>query len=224
MHMSDGWIVVVRQSVLEIYIPNEPTYKFWRALSLAHSVGFASISLTKPRDSADRQSVSLRLCITCTGGIFVYDVLCDPKRDIFSVKLIWHYRQPKTDTHRPTLSRGALGITGESISWLHGSTRDWDFAVRFATARLPIQHESSAPPVVYEWHDDEMPALYAQGIYDYDETRGILILGNLYGELSLYDFSGSDPHIFRNCSSTKLMPTPRTDQKVLPTVRVLEVF
>lgn len=220
MHMTDEWIAVVRDRVLEVYIPNGPAYICWRALNLSHTVGSASLS---PTESHDHQSASLRLCVTCTDGIFVYDVICDPKREVFSSNLIWHYYKSDTRQHVPALSCGMLGTTGGSVSWLHGSMRDWDFTIRFATARLPAKIGSPQPAVV-EWHDDEMPALYALGVYDYDEACGILVIGNAYGELSLYDFSTSDPRLFKSCSSTRLVPAPRTNEKVLSTVRVFVLF
>ena len=52
--------------------------------------------------------------------------------------------------------------------------------------------------VVRFW-DAEMPALYAMSVRDQDESRGLVAFGNAFGELSLYDFSGSPANDLEGC-------------------------
>jgi hypothetical protein len=124
------------------------------------------------------------------------------------------------DGQSPLLTRGMLGVTGGSVQWLHGSSCSRYFTVRFSTARLPVGNEE-AEPTVFEWQDANMPALYMLSVYDYDDARGVLVLGNAYGELSLYDFSGSDPCLFGGCFETKLVAAPHGDEHIVSTVRVV---
>ncbi|KAK7676667.1 hypothetical protein QCA50_016922 [Cerrena zonata] len=218
MHMDNGWIAVVRRSILEVYLHDGTRYKRWKVVELSHGVGTASFRQIIPRDNSGILSASLRLCIVCSAGLFVYEVLCNPGKNIVTLDDIWHHADVLTPSHIPVLINGGFGTTGESVSWLHGHTGLQEFPVRFATARLPT--EGNPRPTISEWHDVNMPALYSLGVYDYDEARGVLVLGNAYGELSLYDFSHSDPRLFGKCLATKLTPTPRSNQEILPTHRI----
>lgn len=217
MHMADEWIAVLRRGILEVYVHNGHRYMCWKTMNISHSVGTASFLETGPHGRSIHQSSTLKLCITCSSGVFLYEMVCHPREDVLSLDLIWHYSGVTTDDHTPLLTRGMLGTTGESIQWLHGSPRNRYFTVRFATARLPSRNKGGEP-TIFEWHSDKMPALYSFAVYDYDDARGILVLGNAFGELSLYDFSGSDPDLFESCLATKLAINPG-DRDILPVVR-----
>ena len=58
------------------------------------------------------------------------------------------------------------------------------------------------------------PALYALGVFDFDEARGILIAGNAFGELSIIDFSGSNPLGFLKCLQKPVIPSSCTGQEL----------
>lgn len=214
MHMTEEWVVIVRRSVLEVYVDDGLRYRCRKVLKLSHSVGFASFLQVQSRNDP---VPNLTLCITHSFGLCVYQVLCDPTKDILSLNVIWRYSVPYEVNKHPVLTRSMLGSTGRSASWLYGSMRMRDRTVKFATALLPTQ-QGDTQPTIFEWHDVNMPSLCALGVYDYDEARGLLVLGNAYGELALYDFSRSNPHSFGNCIATKLAATPRTYQQILPTV------
>ncbi|KAK7679974.1 hypothetical protein QCA50_016920 [Cerrena zonata] len=216
MHMSERWVVVVRRGILEGYVHDGQHYKCWRVVKITHSVGTASF--VQPDDSSAHSPAPLKLCITCTTGLFVYEILCRPDTGVLSLNILWHHNKPGMEPN-PMMTQGMLGCTGGSVSWLWGSTRNLGFTVRFATARLPIGSRE-VHPTIFEWQDVNMPALYSSGVYDYDDARGVLILGNAYGELSLYDFSRSDPRLFRHYSSKSLAAVPHNGLDVLPAHRI----
>ncbi|KAK7683176.1 hypothetical protein QCA50_013849 [Cerrena zonata] len=220
MHMTDNWIAVLRRSVLEVYAHDGQHYKYWKALEVSHGVGSASFLQIRDecRDGFVPQPAPLKLCITSSEGVFVYGVLCDPSNDVLSLNSIWNFSGTITDNHDPLFTKGTLGNIGGGVSWLHGSGNSRHFPIKFATVRLPVG-DGESQPSIFEWYDVSMPALYALGVYDYDEARGVLVLGNAFGELSLYDFSCSNPGIFSKCFAMKLAPAPYIGQTILPKVR-----
>ena len=75
--------------------------------------------------------------------------------------------------------------------------------------------------VVRFW-DAEMPALYAMSVRDQDESRGLVAFGNAFGELSLYDFSGSPANDLEGCFlGTAFPPLDATHTERLPAVSVI---
>ena len=51
----------------------------------------------------------------------------------------------------------------------------------------------------HAFSDLNLPALFAMSVRDFDETRGLLLVGNAFGELALHDFSGSDVADLSRC-------------------------
>ena len=113
-------------------------------------------------------------------------------------------------------ARGMLGVTATSVSWLEDDEFfDDDHTVKFCTT--PLIGDLTKPDIL-EWYSDVGPALYALGVFDFDEARGILIAGNAFGELSIIDFSGSNPLVFFKCLQRPLLPSSYTGREVLSTV------
>ena len=209
MHMNEDWVAAVRRSVVEIYKGNGQCFDAWKTIPLAHTVGCASFA-----ELNDDRS-TLRLFITSTDGLFVYDIVCNPSDELLSLTPIWHYVEPDTEDHDPVLTQGLIGVTTKALSWVHGCMMDRSFRLRFVHAAIPVGDQ---PPTLFEWHDPNMSVLHAYGVYDFDETRGILVIGNVYGELAIYDFSGSDPSWFDGCLASDLEAMPYTDEKLLSLV------
>ncbi|CAL1698373.1 unnamed protein product [Somion occarium] len=197
MHMEDDWIAVVRRQVIEVCIlcPDEGgDYRFWRSVDLPHKVGSAAFSPTICRDSSNSRS-PLRLCIACDDGIFVYQLDCDLSVGSLSLTILWHYTAPRTDEYILEASQVSFGVTDGTVSFLLGAEENLEQPITFAMARIPVG-DSDAKPPTFDWYDDTMPSQYCMGIRDYDESRGIAVFGNAFGELALYDFSGSDASLF----------------------------
>ncbi|KAK7676984.1 hypothetical protein QCA50_020013 [Cerrena zonata] len=64
--------------------------------------------------------------------------------------------------------------------------------------------------------EGSIPDMLSLGVYDYDDARGILILGDAFGELAVVDFSGSDPHMISQCLAKPIEIIPHADEKHLP--------
>ncbi|KAK7677004.1 hypothetical protein QCA50_020033 [Cerrena zonata] len=216
MYLDDEWIGVVRRQVLEIYIPYGHNYTCWRAFKLPHDVGTASFSPCTRSFLSCRSSDPLRLCISCNEGLFVYEIACDPKNGMSSVQLLWHYLPPPVPSadFYPVPSKASLGVRGTTVSWIHGHVNEYDKPVSFAHTRV-VPGETEPP--VFTMYDEDMPALDSLGLYDFDDARGVLVLGNAFGELSLFDFSGTDPGLFRNCLAPGIGAGSYTGQDLLPT-------
>ena len=215
MHMHNTWVALVRRGILEVYVLDKSSYRCWKTFRFSHTIGKASFLRVAPYCTR-KQDRPLRLCISCSMDLFVYDIHCSPGEDTFSVRMLWHHRAP-TDRDKSALAGGMLGATGRTISWLYGSHVRWEFPVKFAIARLPV-HPGGSSTAISEWHDTHMPALHAQAVYDYDDARGLVVFGNAFGELSLYDFSGSDPGIFGSWLASRLVAPPREEQSLASTV------
>ena len=215
MHMHNTWVALVRRGILEVYVLDKSSYRCWKTFRFSHTIGKASFLRVAPYCTRE-QDRSLRLCISCAIDLFVYDIHCNPCEDIFSIRMLWHHRA-SSDCDKSALAGGMLGATGEAVAWLYGGQVRWEFPVKFAIARLPV-HPGGSSTAISEWHDTQMPALHAQVVYDYDDARGVVVFGNAFGELSLYDFSDSDPGIFGSWLASKLVAPPRTDQSLASTV------
>ena len=74
----------------------------------------------------------------------------------------------------------------------------------------------------HAFSDPDLPALFAFGVRDFDETRGLLLVGNAFGELALHDFSGSDVVDLSRCFVQIEFPSLDSDNcELAPTVSIL---
>ncbi|KAK7676988.1 hypothetical protein QCA50_020017 [Cerrena zonata] len=64
--------------------------------------------------------------------------------------------------------------------------------------------------------EGSIPDMLSLGVYDYDDARGILVLGDAFGELAVVDFSGSDPHMISQCLAKPIQVIPHADEELLP--------
>lgn len=219
MHPTDKWIAVVRRQVLEIYLtPSHGGTEnplLWRHLALPHLVGAAVFALHLDHSSTPPLA-SLRLCINCDNGIHVYRVFCDIDLSLLSLEPIWHHNPepngPIRGKRLVTFSP-SLGVTGECVSWLWGDGRAEDNVYTFAMKRI-----TSESCRTFEWFDEDMPAQAGFGVRDVDEARGMMVFGNAFGELALYDFSGYSSEDFAGCHEHDLRASLHTGEDILPTV------
>ena len=195
MHRGDGWIAVIRKQFLEIYTPHENSFELRESLDIP---GYADVGTAMFSSSL----FPPRLCITSSLGVFIYEVICDVKSWRTSLIPLWAYECDTVVESGERLgvmaSRGQLGGNGDSFSCLYGKEL---LSVEFLAVRFLL--DSTEVSTVSLNHTG-MPALHALGVFTYDEARGILVLGNAYGELSVFDFCGSDPKIFRGLLKTPM--------------------
>lgn len=227
MHLSEEWLAVVRREVLEIYLTpsHSVTGKFdlWKSLSLSRLIGAATFSMHINLEPFTPAFPSLRLCISCDDGIFVYKVLCNIEESLLSLDLLWqHIPESKTQTPPKYFASlcPSLGVTGGSVSWLSGDVYARGDRFTFSMERVPSNY-SSKRSQTFEWFDENMPIQSAIGVRDVDEARGLAVFGNAFGELCLYDFGTSSFSRFEDYYKHYLCPSPHIGDELLPTVCLL---
>ncbi|TCD69480.1 hypothetical protein EIP91_007606, partial [Steccherinum ochraceum] len=63
-----------------------------------------------------------------------------------------------------------------------------------------------------------MPALYCRAVIDFDQTRGVAVFGNAFGELAVCDLSSSDPESLEACFKPLAIPAlNRPEENILST-------
>ena len=119
----------------------------------------------------------------------------------FDVTSVWS--TPPTELHQPYNPH--FGSQASTLSWLDTPMR-CSRHVQFVTLAAPLANKrsrttsaESAEPAVFHLDHPELPAMYAAGVYDYDEGLGIGVFGNAYGELVLFNLTGIDPHRLVSC-------------------------
>lgn len=149
----------------------------------------------------------------------------DDNFELVHTCIVFRSRYPDDFLHtRP--SRPQLGVNGRTVSWITFPTLypevnilHEDPYAYFCTTSIARndgipEHENS----IIQFREPDMPALYTMAVRSYDDTRGFLAVGNMYGELAVYDFSRSNfaglPIGF--CTSVTFPIV--TDEQLLPTV------
>ncbi|KAK7055941.1 hypothetical protein R3P38DRAFT_2498831 [Favolaschia claudopus] len=78
--------------------------------------------------------------------------------------------------------------------WLSASEITRRAGPHFKTAPIPLQPlTEEAPPVAWSQDGPEQPALWALPVFDIDDVLGLTVVGNCFGELSIYDHVGNHP-------------------------------
>ena len=103
----------------------------------------------------------------------------------------WLCGPPFLDGEQVTFATLADGLPGTSAPQTHTRKTSWNttFALQY-TVRHP-----------------HLPAMYAQGVYDYDASLGVGIFGNAYGELALCNISGVDLKQLDRCLEKPHLPS-----------------
>ena len=238
MAIADGIIAVLSPRRLRTYSfsPDEQggvTVRHLRSIELQHSIATAHLRFERPDHSA--QSTRLYLALSGDDGIFVYSVPKDrlrvkgPHTDL---SCVWSHRATSIHLSEPDGSyyddpfKILLGSTCSSISWL-SVHRTLDRPVTFVTLPYGFSNAdglelssstSSTSSSVYGLNHPDMPALYAMGVFDYDETLGLGVFGNVFGELCLLKLAAPDMSTLEGCFEPLNIPLANDDADFLPTV------
>lgn len=208
MYLAYGWLGVVRRQAFEFYLHHGDHCALWHTVNLSHGVGSATFTVVVPPQGRS----SVRVCITCREGIFLYTARCRPDQGI--ADLILDHQYPSA---RVFSTRGLLGASGRLASWFRTSARDDLPPVNFVIARMRGSNETMDPDL-FELCGGDMPSLHALPVYDFDDARGVVVLGNALGELSLLDFSRSNPRLFAECHRCPIKLPQHAFQDPLPMV------
>lgn len=83
---------------------------------------------------------------------------------------------------RPMFSRDC-----EFLSWMEVCDEVLPPIMNFSTMPCGSQKQ-----VVFKLDHPDMPALYGMGVFDYDAALGLAVFGNMFGELAVFDLSGTN--------------------------------
>lgn len=162
--------------------------------SVQHSV-IAIYMLDQPVEYADMvyykegPQASLRICLTHISGVYAYSlvesVTSSRSRGTLSSALLW--------SRQGLIMRPMFDRTRTTVSWLEEL---FGLSARSPPVHLVTTAQGGAkvhmPPQdlsLFTLSDRDMPALYAWSTRDYDQGLGLLVVGNMIGELALFSFS-----------------------------------
>lgn len=75
----------------------------------------------------------------------------------------------------------------EFLSWTEVCDEVLPPIMNFSTMHCGSQNQ-----VVFKLDHPDMPALYGMGVFDYDAALGLAVFGNMFGELAVFDLSGTN--------------------------------
>ncbi|KAI0069878.1 hypothetical protein K474DRAFT_1680580 [Panus rudis PR-1116 ss-1] len=232
MAMEDMLIAVLTRKRLYIFVANvhqsgAPPYTLWLQAEIPVSVAYAQLMF----DSAysltpfDYRARLLHICITGHDGIYYYQVDCaayTQDAQGFILNCAWHRG------YKSKLSEGEIiaikpefGRNARTLSWLEHSFASFDRPTSFAAARLEdlIRSQRTEVPTI---QNDATIAQYFMGVRDYDDTRGLAVFGNGFGELSLHALSrtgaegSSTPVIFPPVVDTDQIKSVPMESEAIP--------
>lgn len=238
MALEGDLVAVVTPRELQIWsapgtkddVPSHPN----RSFPFHHSVGFATCIFD--RSLPGGSSTKLFLAISGQDGIFAYSITMDQLRtgtlasDLSPAWSIETAASRDADSKRcfDDPYRPLLGANGASVSWLLGcyaSRPDQRRHVRFATmvtgvTAMTESQAGVAEPLEYQLEHPDMPAMYASGVYDYDDGLGLAVFGNGYGELALFDLVGLDLKALQPCFKPISTSPASFTYEIMPQVRL----
>ena len=210
MAISGGLVAAVFPGKLELYIVNKPSRSKsskiheWRLLdTIACADAIFGPAYGQYADEPPDALIQLRLCISRRSGIQVYELELEPPfgqgEHTPELRGIWDCKpEPAADISFPR-----FGLSPTTLSWFDAPGKEFRPVTFISTFMAMHQHQNDSsvdsPPSLHKFWDVNMPALYSFGVRDFDEARGLIIIGNAFGELSLYDFSGSNSKELEGC-------------------------
>ena len=163
-------------------------------VALPYPVLDAPVSIIADKSKEQGDICVARLCLTTREQhhywLSVVDVVVNGKPGEVVMHTIWTLRSDKREDTRPVFGTGPHSISWRTAQW----TNTWSH-LSFSTAILPLPSASpsslnATSVAIYEVSGPHIPALHYMGVWDYDETVGVLVLANACGELRVCDISG----------------------------------
>ena len=148
--------------------------------------------------------ITLRLVLSRANEMHLYEVIIPPSEDIYFHE-IWRHEIAETWD----ISLPRFGARAAAVAWLSGSRLP-----KAMPCSDPVVYMATSVPLGIPFDDTsrdkelDIPrassntdsiALWGLAVHDFDETRGLVVLGNAFGELVLFDHSGSDAAALAAC-------------------------
>lgn len=185
----------------------------------------ASATLTFCRND---EQVLLQVCVTNSRGIYMYAAPISHAASTSTnsrMSLLWLREAGRVvGTPFRVITQPLFDQTSTTISWLERAnysrlSRSLPALVQFVTIAEDFSHVQSPfqNSSCFELSERDMPALYALSTRDYDQGLGLLVLGNMIGELALYSFGG-DAFSRIHSALRSLDVRPWSGEELLPSV------
>ncbi|KAI0075220.1 hypothetical protein K474DRAFT_1676529 [Panus rudis PR-1116 ss-1] len=214
MAILDGFVAIIMRTKLAIFAMNsddEARHTLFLEAPISVPIGYAQLALLRDHSSHLSPSTPrylLHVCITGERGLYYYQAHFDCNTTSLDLNIMWgHCTKPRGSAK---LQPGELitvkpefGVYPGTLSWLEHSFDDTTRLSTFTTINLLNMMSDSSSGTeghnIFTIVDDALPDQHFMPVRDYDETRGIAVFGNGYGELALYDLSGTDPKQLEAC-------------------------
>ncbi|KAJ6577485.1 hypothetical protein B0H19DRAFT_1120121 [Mycena capillaripes] len=197
-HLMTIWsdsLVIIRKNTLEIYDFSSNTWdsvvfvKLIRTPTIWEAVVCNSVSTSLSHDTPP----PLRLLAISPVGIELCVVehqlakLNDDPDAVYPSFCLARHHMPKDPWYRL-----CIGETGRRCLWL--STTEKREAPHFVYTNIPVQPTDTEMPRI-SWNNGQPDQLALWGIpvIDFDESLGLTVIGNCFGELAIYDHDGRYP-------------------------------
>lgn len=237
MDIKDDLVVAISPNAVQIFsladilAAERETAQHLRKIELSVSVGFADVKILEPAPGFPPTECEVRIALAGEEGIFLCSVVLGRTVESAtsvgeSLVLAWH--QPVVAGLDASYPMKPLIDSFGTVSWLESiipeketsPVHQFSFHTLSRRPKAPHPQSDGTLPHVYVLDRPELPALYAMGVYDYDASLGLAIFGNYYGEIVLFDLSGSSSGTGAHQSSfVPLTILTESSDRILPEVR-----
>ncbi|KAI0810872.1 hypothetical protein BC629DRAFT_1011995 [Irpex lacteus] len=173
---------------------DSPQYTTIASFPVSPQIGSATVKFSQADDD-----VLLRVCITAHFGIYVYAARIDSNQPAdaslatcFTKADEYRFSAPPPDFR--LIARPLLDGDSGTVSWL-------ETLFAFSPSRSPVRLMIATPGISQAGSSSqgvpcflpperEVPALYAFSVRDYNPGLGLLVIGNMIGELAIYSLNG----------------------------------
>ncbi|KAJ6544658.1 hypothetical protein DFH09DRAFT_1367834 [Mycena vulgaris] len=204
-HLMMIWgkrLVILRSSALEFYTLFPGTGEAVLFLKLLTPPTFWEAVACAPESRSSIHIPPLRLVAISPLGLemcFIeYDALAEDEDH--GCPTLCLAVSPYCATYQDPWYHICVAETGRRILWMAAPPEDWIVGAdsRFNYMSVPLlRSDKKQPPVPWNDTDPDRPARWAVPVVDFDDTLGLTVIGNCFGELSIYDHGGSQSLRFR---------------------------
>jgi hypothetical protein len=197
-----------------IHLMKRDSLQYSKVFSLWHGypLGYGALAFVDKCDKRDTSNheTTIRVVVSNSDWMRMVTIPVDtPVQNIRQNYPSWWFRPgAEFDDSQECILQPLLGRASEHVSWLQGPSK---IQPSLAPMRFVATTQGLSSGLSSQWcgslsnypccilSESDMPALYAASVRDYDEELGLLIIGNMMGELVLYSLSGSTLDNIEGC-------------------------
>ncbi|KAJ7490738.1 hypothetical protein FB451DRAFT_1552360 [Mycena latifolia] len=224
-HLMTVWgniLVIFRSNALEFYTLSPATGGSVIFLKLVVTPTVWEAAVCDSQSTSSTRVPPLRLMTISPIGIELYVIEYDTLANDDEYLPFCLGKPPRSATYQDPWYHLCVGQTGGRAVCISAS-EEWIFGSdpHFICMKTTLSPSDDAATPFIVWKDDEpgRPALWALPAVDFDDALGIIVIGNCFGELAIYDHGGGHPE---RCAG---LATDFTDQQsslppLLPTIPI----